>query len=230
MTTDGPFTLGVRPGTLHVGNRGPAKPDPAVVELSELLRRHSIGSLTLNGGADAASWRTLLTLLARPPEDVRADGGIAHLWTTAGGPSVEIKEIDYAEVLREKQGDAATIERVLAAALSGPSFDLDEVCDARAAGHRRRAGATRRADEAARGTYQRRDHRHAHRRVSDVVARAGRLRRPDKPRAAVTSAEAIESRCRTVVGRRACWTCWRAARARRRWPARPTSLPASSIG
>ena len=75
--------------------------------------------MTLNAGADAASWRTLLTLLARPPEDVRADGGIAHLWATAGGPSLEIKEIDYAEVLREKQGDAATIEHIIAAALAG---------------------------------------------------------------------------------------------------------------
>ena len=31
------------------------------------------------------------------------DGGIAHHWATAGGPSLEIQEIDYAEVLREKQ-------------------------------------------------------------------------------------------------------------------------------
>src|SRR6478672_4230582 len=99
MTTDGPLTLGVRPGTLHVGALRPGKPDASVVELSELLRRYSIGSMTLNAGADAASWRTLLTLLARSPEDVRADGGIAHLWGTAGGPSLEIQEIDYAEVL-----------------------------------------------------------------------------------------------------------------------------------
>jgi hypothetical protein len=39
--------------------------------------------------------------LSRSPEDVRADGGIAKLWATAGGPSVEIQEIDYAEILRE---------------------------------------------------------------------------------------------------------------------------------
>ncbi len=126
MTTDGPLTLGVRPGTLHVGALRPGKPDASVVELSELLRRYSIGSMTLNAGADAASWRTLLTLLARSPEDVRADGGIAHLWGTAGGPSLEIQEIDYAEVLREKQGDAATLEKVIAAALAGPTLELDD--------------------------------------------------------------------------------------------------------
>ena len=126
MTADGPFPLEVRPGTLQIGGASPAKPDPAIVDLSELLRRQMIGTLTLNAGADAESWRTLLTLLARTPEEVRADGGIAHLWSTAGGPSVEIKEIDYAEVLREKQGDAATIDRVIAAALAGPTFQLDE--------------------------------------------------------------------------------------------------------
>jgi hypothetical protein len=126
MTADGSFPLDVRPGTLMVGGAGPSKPDPAVVDLAELLRRQMIGTLTLNAGADAESWRTLLTLLARAPEEVRADGGIAHLWSTAGGPSVEIREIDYAEVLREKQGDAATIDRVIAAALAGPQFQLDD--------------------------------------------------------------------------------------------------------
>ncbi len=126
MTANGPFPLEVRPGTLHVGGAAPAKPDPAVVDFSDLLRRQTIGTLTLNAGANEASWRTLLMLLARPPEEVRADGGIAHLWSTAGGPSVEIKEIDYAEVLREKQGDAATIDRIIAAALAGPSFQLDD--------------------------------------------------------------------------------------------------------
>jgi hypothetical protein len=126
MTAEGSFPIEVRPGTLQVGGSGPPKPDPAVVDLSELLRRHLIGTLTLNPGADAQSWRTLLTLLARSPEEVRADGGIAHLWSTAGGPSVEIREIDYAEVLREKQGDAATIDRVIAAALAGPQGQIDE--------------------------------------------------------------------------------------------------------
>jgi HEAT repeat protein len=109
-----------------VGEAAPAKPDAAIGELSDLLRRQLVGTLTLNAGAGADSWRTLLTLLARPAEEVRADGGIAHLWATAGGPSLEIVEIDYAEVLREKQGDAAAIERVIAAALAGPQLELDD--------------------------------------------------------------------------------------------------------
>ena len=126
LTANGPFRIHVRPQTLVVDEAAPAKPDSAIVELADMLRRQLIGSLTLNAGIDATSWRTLLMLLARAPEEVRADGGISHLWSTAGGPSVEIEEIDYAEVLREKQGDAATIERVIAAALAGPQLELDD--------------------------------------------------------------------------------------------------------
>jgi hypothetical protein len=39
---------------------------------------------------------------------------------------MEIVEIDYAEVLREKQGDAAATERLIAAAMSGSQLELDE--------------------------------------------------------------------------------------------------------
>jgi len=125
LTASGPFTVEVRPHMLYVANAAPAKPDPSIIELSDLLRRQLVGSLTINAGADAESWRTLLRLLGRAPEEVRADGGIAHLWATAGGPSLELREIDYAEVLREKQGDAEFVDRLVAAAL-GQQLELDE--------------------------------------------------------------------------------------------------------
>jgi HEAT repeat protein/PBS lyase HEAT-like repeat-containing protein len=126
LTAKGPFTLNVRPHDLQIGDLGCAKADPAIVELAEMLRHQMVGSITLNAGADAESWHTLLGLLARSSEDVRADGGIAHLWATAGGPSVELQEIDYAEVLREKEGEAAEIERILDAALAGPAVQIDD--------------------------------------------------------------------------------------------------------
>ena len=107
MTAGGPVTLDVRPATLLIGGARLPKPDTAVAELADLLHRHLIGALTVNAGVDAGSWRTLLLLLARTPDEVRNDGGIAHLWATAGGPSLEIREIDYAEVLREKRGSEA---------------------------------------------------------------------------------------------------------------------------
>lgn len=125
LTASGPFTLEIRPHTIHVHDAGPAKPDIAVIELSDVLRRQLVGTLTLNPGANTESWRTLLMLLSRPPEEVRADGGISSLWATAGGPSMEIVEIDYAEVLREKQGDAAATDRLISAALSG-QLELDD--------------------------------------------------------------------------------------------------------
>jgi HEAT repeats/PBS lyase HEAT-like repeat len=126
LTEQGPFEIQVHAEELLVDQARMPKADSGVGELAALLHRHLIGGLTLNAGADAESWRTLLLLLARSPEDVRADGGIAHLWTTAGGPSIDIREIDYTEVLRERQGLAATIESIIAASMAGPAFDLDE--------------------------------------------------------------------------------------------------------
>ena len=130
LTRNGPFTLQVHAQELLADDAAMPKPDPAVTELAALLHRHLIGRLTLNAGADAGSWRTLLLLLARAPEEVRADGGIARLWETAGGPSIEIIEIDYAEVLREKAGPQASIASIIAAAVSGGGAIEDETVDA----------------------------------------------------------------------------------------------------
>ena len=126
LAENGPFTLDVRPNSVLLGGQAAQRPDPAIGELAEVLHRHMIGALTVNAAAGADSWRTLLLLLARTPEEVRGDGGIGRLWATAGGPSLDIVEIDYAEVLREKQGDAATIDQIIAAAIAGPQMQLDE--------------------------------------------------------------------------------------------------------
>jgi len=126
LTTSGPLILQVRSDALLLGGAAMPKPDQAVTELADLLHRHLIGAITVNAGVEAESWRTLLHLLARLPEEVRADGGIAQLWATAGGPSVDIQEIDYAEVLREKHGAAVTIDRIIAAALGGLQLQLDD--------------------------------------------------------------------------------------------------------
>jgi len=126
LAESGPFTLQVRTNSLLLNGSMAQRPDPAIAELAEVLYRHMIGALTINAAADADSWRTLLLLLARTPEEVRADGGIARLWATAGGPSLDIVEIDYAEVLREKEGDAATIDQIIEAAIAGPQLQLDE--------------------------------------------------------------------------------------------------------
>lgn len=126
LTAQGPLHLEVRPGALLIGHAAMAKPDQAVRELSDLLHQHLIGAMTVNAGVDAGSWRTLLLLLSRTPDDVRGDGGIAQLWATAGGPSIEIREVDYAEVLRDKRGSLAALEEIIAAALAGAPLQLED--------------------------------------------------------------------------------------------------------
>lgn len=126
LTQPGPYRLQVQADTLLVGGAAPVRPDPAIRELAEVLYRHQIGAITINAGADVGSWRTLFLLLARSPEDVRTDGGISRLWAAAGGPSIELQEIDFAEVLREKEGYAAALDRIIAAALAGPQLLLDD--------------------------------------------------------------------------------------------------------
>src|SRR3954453_7976073 len=69
LTEDGPFTLEVRPHMIYVLTAAPAKPDTSIAQLSDLLRRQPVGALTINAGADGESWRVLLRLLGRPPED-----------------------------------------------------------------------------------------------------------------------------------------------------------------
>ena len=92
------------PDGLLLDERAPARPDAALSELAALLHSHLIGELTIHPGGDVEAWRTFLLLLGRTPESVRTDGGIARVWTTMAGRHVELREIDYAEVLRERAG------------------------------------------------------------------------------------------------------------------------------
>jgi hypothetical protein len=109
-TVAGPSTLTVLPDTLLVDGRAMPKPDTAVDDLATLLHEHHIGELTLKGPLAAGGWHQLLSLLALPATELRANGGIAAAWAAAGGGPVEIKEIDYAEVLRERAGLPADVE------------------------------------------------------------------------------------------------------------------------
>src|SRR5262245_62193069 len=71
LANSAPFTLQVRTNSLLLNGSLAQRPDPAIAELAEVLYRHMIGALTINAAADADSWRTLLLLLARTPEEVR---------------------------------------------------------------------------------------------------------------------------------------------------------------
>ena len=122
-----PLKLTVLPDSLLLDGRAPARIDQAVRELAALLHDHFVGEMTIHPGGDVEAWRSFLILLARTSESVRIDGGIARLWTTMGGRHLELREIDYAEVMRERAGGHAAVwEYVIASCLEGDAFDLNE--------------------------------------------------------------------------------------------------------
>ncbi len=113
---NGPLVIAVLPDSLLVEGRGFAKPDSAATELAILLHQQWIGEMTLHGTLDGDQWHAFLSLLAKPLEETRAMGGIARAWAATGHAAIALKEIDYAEVLRERggSGDSASWERILA--------------------------------------------------------------------------------------------------------------------
>jgi HEAT repeat protein len=127
LTSDGRVVCSVHPNILAIDGEAPVRPDPAIGELATLLHERLIGELTIQHEADAEDWRALLLLLARAPEDLIAAGGIGSAWASSGRSHVEIREIDYAEVLRERAGgDTAEWDRIIALCLHGDSSALDD--------------------------------------------------------------------------------------------------------
>ena len=143
----GPLRISVLADGLLLDGRSPLRPDAAIAELAALLHDHLIGELTVNPGGDVEAWRKFLLLVGRSPEEVRAEGGIARLWTAMAGRHVELREIDYAEVLRERRdGATAGLSQVIANCLQGDAFDLDEDAARALLDGRRRLGQARRVD------------------------------------------------------------------------------------
>ena len=120
ITAEGAFRVTVLPDALLVDGATPARAETSVADLATLLHRHAVGMLTLHGASDTDTWRSLLALLARGPEDLRADGGISQLWLRTGGPSIEVAEVDFSEVLRDHVGgEEASLADVLMGYLRG---------------------------------------------------------------------------------------------------------------
>ena len=123
-----PLSMTVLPDGLLLDGRAPARPDQAVGELATLLHAHLVGEITVHPGGDLEAWRSFLLLLGRSPESVRAEGGIARVWAMMAGRHVELREIDYAHVLRERAGGGSAVwDRIVENCLAGMSFvDLDQ--------------------------------------------------------------------------------------------------------
>jgi len=101
------LVLTIHPDTLVIEGRSPQRPDAAIGELAVLMHERLIGEIRIERTATLEDWHALLLLLARPPEELIAEGGIGRAWTAAGREHFEIREIDYAEVLRERAGEGA---------------------------------------------------------------------------------------------------------------------------
>jgi hypothetical protein len=127
LVTGTDLTLTVLPDGLVIDGRAAARPDPAVGELAALLHERLVGELRIEREAMADDWHALLLVLSRGPEDLIAEGGLNHAWLSAGRDHFTIREIDYAEVLRERGGGtAADWDRIIACCLEGNDTALDE--------------------------------------------------------------------------------------------------------
>lgn len=123
----GPFQITVTPDTLLVGGRALARPDVAVNELAGMLHAHSVGELNITSALSPAGWHAFLVLLSQSAADIRDEGGITRAWEAAGGGPLEVRQIDYAEVLRERaEGDSSDWEDILTAYLQGEQTDIDD--------------------------------------------------------------------------------------------------------
>jgi hypothetical protein len=125
LAKDGSVTLTVQRDMLTIDGHTPLRPDPSIGELAMLLHDRLIGILTIRREADVEDWHAFLMMLARPTEELMADGGVSSVWTRTGRTRFEIREIDYAEALRERGGGEAEWDRIVASCLKGERA-LDE--------------------------------------------------------------------------------------------------------
>jgi hypothetical protein len=102
ITAQGPAVFGVLPDNLLLGGNGSPKPDQAVRETGALLHDHMIGMLTMHSSPNPEDWLPFLQLLATPIDEMRAAGGVSRLWAATGQRHLEIQEIDYADILRDR--------------------------------------------------------------------------------------------------------------------------------
>jgi len=119
LTSQGPVTFGVLPDNLLLDGNASPRPDQAVRETGALLHDHMIGMLTMHGSPEPEGWIPFLQLLARPLEEVRAGGGVARLWAATGQRYLEVQEIDYADILRDRgKGHQSNWDDIIRACLN----------------------------------------------------------------------------------------------------------------
>lgn len=104
------FAFGVTPKTLLVAGY-PLPEDHAVAEAARLLHDHDILQITFVGEPEAGALHSLLALLARSAEELRAEGGPGKAWSKLTHKSVAIEQIDYEKILEDRNVEHALEER-----------------------------------------------------------------------------------------------------------------------
>src|SRR5207244_2398907 len=57
---------------------------------------------TMHSSPKPEGWLPFLQLLATPIDEVRAAGGVSQMWAATAQRFLEIQEIDYADILRDR--------------------------------------------------------------------------------------------------------------------------------
>jgi len=126
-TNSAMLQFAVLPDALTVDGRAMVRQDAAVTDLAALLHRHQVGQLTIRPQTDADVWRRFMVLLALPPDQARLRGGLGSMWASEGETRIEIRSLDYNELLRSRiRGDKATWNAIVAACLEDSAFSLDD--------------------------------------------------------------------------------------------------------
>ena len=125
ITDGGSITLGVTPDNLLVDGAASVKPDQTVREAGSLFHGHMIGLIRLHASPDPDAWVPFLQILAKPLDEVHAAGGVVRLWGATGQRHLEIEQIDYADILRERDGSHESRWDDIIRACLNPDLPLD---------------------------------------------------------------------------------------------------------
>ncbi len=126
MTAKGSVTLGVAPDNILMDGAASPRPDQAVRETGALFHDHMIGLVTLHSSPSPDGWLPFLNILAKSLDEVRAGGGVARLWGATGQRHLELQQIDYADILRERQSTLQSRWEDILRACLNLSSPLDE--------------------------------------------------------------------------------------------------------
>ena len=100
-TAGAAFAFGVTPTTLLVAGL-PLPDEQPVAEAARLLHDRDILSVSFLSDVPSEALQRFLNLLAMSSDELRAAGGPAEMWNSSGHAGIAIEQIDYEEILEDK--------------------------------------------------------------------------------------------------------------------------------